>query len=259
MLGVLAVATPVFAQTAEPVPTPSSAPPAPLPAAPEAPPPLVSPSASTSDAATASASTAAAGPVRTDHSPEEDELGFVLGFEAGIALPGGTTATVYDRGFGSGFVVGYHHRRFAIELHVHERFALSASAPRLRGETTSGSLSVGAALLRFDLLEQPMLEIMAGPAMITTPVFALGGDNAEGMALDGVGAMAGAAIGFHLTRKVALTLEVRALLAMRWEQPARQWVVPGELAPGGERMYTTSRGDATGHARTATILLRVFL
>jgi hypothetical protein len=155
-------------------------------------------------------------------------------------------------------------QRFALELHVHQRYALTATDPQLRGETTLGSLSVNSALLRVTVLERPMLELLAGPAMLSTPIFAInvddvGDQRVEGMPLDGIGVMAGAAVGVHLTSQVALTFEVRALLASHWELPGRGWVVPTTVAPDGGRMFTVARGDATGDARTATILLRVFL
>lgn len=163
-----------------------------------------------------------------------------------------------------GFGGGFHYLRYTLELHVRERFALRATDPPLQGETTVGSLSVGSALLRVQLLDRPMLEIMAGPAMVTTPIFAvtvddLGDQRVEGMAVDGIGVMAGAAIGLHVTPQVALSFEVRALFATRWELPGGGWVVPTTLAPDGGRMFTVGRGDATGDARTATILLRAFL
>ena len=243
VLGLIACATRVFAQGAAPEAQPVPPVTAALPAEPAPP---------------------AEPALRPNRPPEDDVLGFVLGFEGGIAVPGGTTATTYDRGFGTGFVGGFHYKRFALELHVHERFALTATDPQLRGETTLGSLSVGSALLRVELLDRPILEIMAGPAMLSTPIFAvnvddLGDQRVEGMALEGIGVMAGAAIGMHVTSQVALTFEVRALLASHWELPGRGWVVPTTVAPDGGRMFSVARGDATGDARTATILLRVFL
>ncbi len=71
--------------------------------------------------------------------------------------------------------------------------------------------------------------------------------------------IAGAAVGYRITRHLEVSLELRAVIASRWELPGRVWVVPGETAPDGGRMFTTSMEDASASPRTATILLRALL
>jgi hypothetical protein len=205
-----------------------------------------------------------AGPTTDVERHVYQDRGFVIGFEAGVAAPAGTTATIYDGGFGSGFVFGYRYDRLTFEGHVHQRYALTAKDEQLRGVTTLGTLSAASALVRVRVLDIPLVEVMAGPARLTTPILVIGEDGVgdqrvEGMELHGLGLIAGAALGIRLSTRLALTLELRTVVASRWELPGDTWVVPGDPAPDGGRMFTTSREDATGSATTATVLIRVLL
>lgn len=189
------------------------------------------------------------------------DRGFVLGVELGYGAPGGTAATIYDAGRGAGLVAGYQLGRYALEWHLLQSYGLHATDPQLRGETTLGTLKASSALVRVRVLDAPVIEVMAGPAMLSTPMFVVG-ENGVGeqevkaQPMTGVGVIAGASAGVALTRRITLSLELRAVVAARWELPGRAYVVPGELGPDGARMFTTTTEDATGRARTATVLVR---
>ncbi len=192
------------------------------------------------------------------------KVGFVFGFEAGFGSPGGTSAAVFGNGRGSGFMIGAQAGRFSIEWHLLQSYALEPEQEELRAETTLGTLKSSSILVRARLLELPIVEVMAGPALLSTPIYVIGQDEAlnqriEASPMDGLGVIAGAAVGVQITRHVALSLELRAVLASRWELPGRVYVIPGEIGPDGGRMYTTSREDATGSPRTATVLVRLSL
>jgi hypothetical protein len=102
------------------------------------------------------------------------------------------------------------------------------------------------------------------PTILSAPVYVIGEDEllqprVEASAMSGLGVIAGAAVGYRVTRHVEISLELRAAIASRWELPGRIWAVPGETAPDGGRMYTTSQDDASGAPRTATVVVRALL
>jgi len=200
-------------------------------------------------------------PADTTVSRRPVDRGFVLGLELGYGAPGGTAATIYDAGRGAGLVAGYQLGRYAIEWHLLQSYGLQASDPQLRGATTLGTLRASSALVRVRVLDTPLVEVMAGPAMLSTPIFVVGEDGVgdqkvQAQPMTGVGVIAGASLGVPLTRRFTLSLELRAVVAAHWELPGRAYVVPGEPGPDGGRMFTTTTEDATGRARTATVLLR---
>jgi hypothetical protein len=192
------------------------------------------------------------------------DRGFVVGFEVGYGGASGTPSTVYGAGFGTGFVAGYQYGRFAIEWHFRHSYALKAKDPAVRGETTQGELSSSAVLARVRVLDVPVVEVMAGPAVLNAPVLVVGEDDigdqiVESRDLRGLGVVVGASIGHRVTRKFTIGFDLRTVLAARWELPGHLYVVPGEHTPDGGLMFTESREDATARPWTATILMRVVL
>jgi hypothetical protein len=192
------------------------------------------------------------------------DRGLVLGFEAGYGSPRGTAAQIYGPGFGTGLVVGFHWRMLSVEWHFHHSYALTAKDAALRGETTQGELSASTVLARVRLLDVPMVEVMGGPAVLNVPVLAVGEDDignqrVEGRDLRGLGIVLGAAVGYRVTREFAICLDVRAVVASKWELPGDMYVVPGDHTPDGGLMYTEAREDASARPVTATLLLRVLL
>lgn len=190
------------------------------------------------------------------------DYGPVAGIELGIGTVTGTPSTVYDSGRGTGLVVGWRQGAFSIAWHFLQSYALSAKDPQLRGDTTLGTLTASSVLVRARVLKAPLLDVMAGPAMLSVPIFIVGEDGVgaqrvEASPMRGVGAIVGAGIGYPLSRHAVISFELRAVVAARWELPGRAYVVPGELAADGGRMYTTASEDATGGAWTATVLLRL--
>jgi hypothetical protein len=199
--------------------------------------------------------------VTVTRTPYRDR-GMVAGIELGIAHVSGTPATVYGMGRGAGLVVGYHLDWFSVELHLLESYALAPKDDQLRAETTQGAFSTSSLLARARVLRVPMLEVMAGPALLSTPLYVIGKDTIganliEANDMHGVGVIAGASAGYRISQRVAVSLDLRAVLAASWELPGHAYVVPGGIGPNGGRMYTTSDADATGGAWTATILLRL--
>ena len=197
------------------------------------------------------------------------QRGIVIGIEAGVGTPSGTSATVYRGGLGSGLVLGYRHERLSLEWHFLQSYALSAKDPPLRGETTLGTLGASSALVGFRLLDAPVIvSVMAGPAMLSAPILVvttetsgahLGDQLIEARSMDGVGLIAGVGAGVAITRRIELTADVRKVVATSWELPALDYVVPAGTSPDGGVMYTTATEDATGSAWTATLVVRFLL
>jgi hypothetical protein len=263
------------------VPPDTAAAPADAPATEEPPPPVDTPPVpATEPAPSTEASPAPGGAPSTETSPAPGaaptsgkptvtvtrepyrDRGLVAGIELGIAHVSGTSATVYGLGRGAGFVVGYHLDWFLVELHLLESYALAPKDDQLRGETTQGAFSSTSLLARARVLRRPMLEVMAGPALLSTPLYVIGKDLIganliEANDMNGVGLIAGASAGYRINQRVAVSLDLRAVLAASWELPGHAYVVPGGIGPNGGRMYTTSDVDATGGAWTATVLLRL--
>ncbi|CAN5688631.1 hypothetical protein BH11MYX3_BH11MYX3_29790 [soil metagenome] len=254
-----------------PVMNPMDPPPA-TPAPPTAPDPTPDPTpAPTPDATPDATGEPPAKDVTPDAPPTETvtrravkDGGFVLGFEVGYGGASGTPSTVYGAGFGTGFVAGYQHGRIAVEWHFRHSYALKAKDAALRGETTQGELSSSAVLARVRVVDVPMVEVMAGPAVLNAPVLVVGEDNigdqiVESRDLRGLGVIVGASIGYRIAPKFTIGLDLRTVLTARWELPAHVYVVPGDHTPEGGLMFTESHEDATARPWTATILMRVVL
>ncbi len=193
-----------------------------------------------------------------------DNRGLVLGFEIGVGGASGTPATVYGPGFGTGFVIGYHYERLSLEWHFRHSYALKAKDPALRGETTMGEVSSSAVLARVRLLDMPLIDVMAGPAVLNAPVLVvreddLGEQVVESRDLRGLGLIAGAAVGYRVSRSFVIGLDLRAVVTASWELPGHVYVVPGERTADGGLMYTEAREDASARPWTATVLMRVLL
>ena len=192
------------------------------------------------------------------------DRGVVLGFEAGFGGAGGTSSTVYGAGFGTGFVVGYRYLILSLEWHFRHSYALTAKESALRGTTTQGELSSSAVLARVRLYDKPMLEVMAGPAVLSAPVLVIGEDYLgdpliEAQPLRGLGLVVGGAVGYRVSHNFAIGLDVRAVVAARWELPGHVYVVPGDRTADGGVMYTEAREDASATPWTATVLMRLLL
>jgi hypothetical protein len=56
---------------------------------------------------------------------------------------------------------------------------------------------------------------------------------------------------------VAVSFDVRAIVAARWELPGHAHVVPGAPAADGDRTYTETDEDADGGGLAATLALRL--